>query len=164
VDAGAAARLAGALLRGGVPPELVELGLPGADSSGVWVRKGLCDTRSPPGTFAGLGEVRGGACCDGGGPARRGSPACGVLAVVVAYMLRELAQKRGEVGVCLTEGRLWVESQRRKAGGGIRAAVVAELAEGVAAGVLRVPGSRDSSRGVPAEVLWGSGRARGHRR
>ena len=45
-------------------------------------------------------------------------------------------------------------------GGVIRA----ELAEGIAAGVLRVPGSRDSSRGVPAEVLRGSGRAKGHRR
>ena len=101
---------------------MAELGLPGADSSGVWVGKGLRDMRSPPGAFAGLGEVRGGACCDGGGPARRCSPTCGVLAVAVAYRLRELAQKRGEVGVCLTEGRLWVESQRRKVGGGIRAA------------------------------------------
>ena len=30
--------------------------------------------RSPPGAFAGLGEVRGGACCDGGGFPWRRSP------------------------------------------------------------------------------------------
>ena len=55
------------------------LGLPGVKRDGIRVGRGLRDTRSPPGAFAGLGEVRGGACCDGGGPARRGSPACGVL-------------------------------------------------------------------------------------
>jgi len=73
---GAAARLAEAFLRGGVPPELAELGLPRADSRGVWVGKGLRDTRSPPGAFAGLWEVCGGACYDGGGSARLESPTC----------------------------------------------------------------------------------------
>ena len=37
---------------GGVPPELAQLGLPRADSRGVWVGKGLRDTRSPPGACA----------------------------------------------------------------------------------------------------------------
>ena len=41
--------------------------------------------RSPPGAFAGLGEVRGGVCCDGDGPAWRGSPARGVQAAGVRY-------------------------------------------------------------------------------
>ena len=51
-------------------------GVPGAYSSGVWVGKGLRDTCSPPGAFAGLGEVRGGACYDGGRSARLESLMC----------------------------------------------------------------------------------------
>ena len=39
--------------------------------------RGLRDTRSPPGAFAGLGEVRGGESKDGGGFARWLSPASG---------------------------------------------------------------------------------------
>ena len=38
-----------------------------------------------------------------GGPARRGSPACGALTIAVAYRLRKLAQKGDKVGACLTE-------------------------------------------------------------
>ena len=46
--------------------------------------------RSPPGAFAGLGEVRGGVCCVGGGPTRRGLPARGVQAAGVRYGLKQL--------------------------------------------------------------------------
>ena len=41
-----------------------------------------------------------------GGPARRGSPACGALTVAVAYRLQKLAQKGDKVGACLTEVRI----------------------------------------------------------
>ena len=68
------AQLAGTAFRGGAPPEKTELGLPGVESSGIWVGRGLHDTRSPSGAFAGLGEVRGEACCDGGGFPWRRSP------------------------------------------------------------------------------------------
>ena len=98
------ARLAGALLRGGVPPELAELGLPGADLSGVWVGKGLRDTRSPPGAFAGLGEVRGGACCDGGGFPWRSSPERGIRGSGRTYWSWQLVQKEEKGVLRLTEG------------------------------------------------------------
>ena len=68
--------------RGGAAPEKTELGLPGVESSGIWVVRGLRDTHSPPGAFAGLGEVRGGACCDGGGFPWRRSPELGHLVVL----------------------------------------------------------------------------------
>ena len=63
--------------------------------------------RSPPGTFAGLGEVRGGESKGCGGSARRLSPASGVLSTRAAYRPSYLAQedKRGP-GV-LTEGLWW---------------------------------------------------------
>ena len=64
--------------RGGASPEKSKSGLPGVESSGIWAVRGLRDTRSPPGAFAGLGEVRGGACCDGGGFPWRRSPERGV--------------------------------------------------------------------------------------
>ena len=42
---------------GGASPELAELGLPGVNSIGVWVRDGLRDMRNPPGPKSGHGEV-----------------------------------------------------------------------------------------------------------
>ena len=58
--------------RGGGSPDLAKLGRPGVKSTRIWVWGDLRGTCSPPGAFAGLGVVCGGACRDGGGPARRG--------------------------------------------------------------------------------------------
>ena len=52
-------------------PELAELGLPGVNSIGVWVRDGLRDMRNPPGPKAGCGEVLNTGRGGGGGTARR---------------------------------------------------------------------------------------------
>ena len=46
---GAAARLAGALLRGGAAPELAEIGTPGWDSSRLWVGEDPRVMRDPTG-------------------------------------------------------------------------------------------------------------------
>ena len=46
--------------------------------------------RSPPGTFAGLGEVRGGESKDGGGSARWLSPASGELGATEGILARGL--------------------------------------------------------------------------
>ena len=52
---------------------MAELGLPGADSSGIWARKGLRDLRSPPRPRVGLGgDLSAGRDCG-----------CGVRAVLV---------------------------------------------------------------------------------
>jgi hypothetical protein len=67
----AAAVLAGVELRGGAAPGMAKLGLPGVKKGNIWVGRGLRDTRSPPGAFAGLREAGCGARCVGGGPARR---------------------------------------------------------------------------------------------
>ena len=47
--------------------------------------------RSPPGAFAGLGEVRGGVRTGGGESVRRRLPARGVQAAGVRYGLKQLA-------------------------------------------------------------------------
>ena len=65
--------------------------------------------RSPPGTFAGLGEVRGGESRGCGGSARRLSPASGVLSTRAAYRPRYLAQKAEDNGVVLTEAQIGPE-------------------------------------------------------
>ena len=65
--------------------------------------------RSPPGTFAGLGEVRGGESKGCGGSAWRLSPASGVLSTRAAYRPRYLAQKGEDNGVVLTEARIGPE-------------------------------------------------------
>jgi hypothetical protein len=108
---GAAALTAGALLRGGTPPELAELGFPRADSSGVWVGKGLRDTRSPPGAFAGLGEAwSSGIVSDGGAAAVESAGECG-RAPRVHHTRIHLAQK-GQRGLgCLP--RLEIEQGGR---------------------------------------------------
>ena len=54
-------------------------GVPGIKTEQIWVRKGLRDMRSPPGTRSGHERVCGGANRDGGGSGRLHSPACGVL-------------------------------------------------------------------------------------
>ena len=82
-----------ALLRGGARPELFKLGVSGVNRAGVWVGKGLRDMRSPLEAFAGLGEVRGGVCYDGDGPARRGSLARGVQAAGVRYGQKQSSVK-----------------------------------------------------------------------
>ena len=68
-------------------------GVPGLKTEWAWVRKGLRDMRSPLEAFAGRGEVRGGVCYDGDGPARRGSPARGVQAAGVRYRLKQSSVK-----------------------------------------------------------------------
>ena len=72
--------------------------------------------RSPPGVFTGLGVVRGGACRDGGGSARRCSPACqcsgvwGVLQILIAS-----AEARGGRRVA-HRGSYWAVRRCREAG------------------------------------------------
>jgi len=78
--------------------------------------RGLRDTRSPPGAFAGLGEVRGGACCDGGGFPWRRSPERGVRGSGRTYWSWNLAQKEEKEALRLTEGLGWPELLRRAAG------------------------------------------------
>ena len=83
--------------------------VPGLKSIGLWVYDGLRDTRSPPGAFAGLGEVSGGTCCDGGGSVRRTSPASGVLRAPGATDHKIKCQKDREelrvlTGVWIKEG------------------------------------------------------------
>jgi len=58
-----------AALRGS-SPDLAKLGRPGVKSTHIWVWSDLRGTCSPPGAFAGLGEVRGGASKGSGGTAR----------------------------------------------------------------------------------------------
>ena len=81
-----------------------------------------------------------------------------VLAAGVVTAYRDWSQKDGEAGVLLTEGLMWVESQRRWPAARSGQRVVAELAEEIAAGVLRVPGLHGSARGDVAKVYKGSGR------
>ena len=89
-----------AYTRGGSAPEKTELGLPGVESSGIWAVRGLRDTRSPPGAFAGLGEVRGGACCDGGGFAWRSI--AGVRSRRLwGALLTKVASAEGRGGCCV---------------------------------------------------------------
>src|SRR6185503_411737 len=82
--------------------------------------------RSPTGAFAGLGEVSGGTCCDGGGSARRTSPASGVLRAPGATDHKIQRQKDQEELQELTG--VWIEEGGRRgvlasrSGGGIRAA------------------------------------------
>ena len=72
---------------------MFELGVSRVNRAGVWVGKGLRDMRSPLEAFAGLGEVRGGVCYDGEGPARRGSPARGMQVAGVHYELKHYRVK-----------------------------------------------------------------------
>ena len=58
----AAAVLAGVELRGGAAPGMAKLGLPGVKKGNIWVGRGLRDTRSPPGAFAGFGGVQNDGC------------------------------------------------------------------------------------------------------
>ena len=58
----------------------------------------------------------------------------------------------------LIEGCFRAELQRRCVDGEVGRRVVAELAEEIAAGVLRVPGLHGSARGDAAKVYKGSGR------
>ena len=84
-------------------------------------------------------------------------PACGILAVAMAYRLLELTQERGEVGVC--SPRAWggriarrrepaARSGRRRRRG---------VRGGVVAGVSGLLDSLGSPPGVAAEMLQGSG-------
>ena len=68
--------------RGGASPEKSESGLPGVESSGIWVGRALRDMLNPPeakgrwiGAWSDLGTARGGA-----GP--WSSPGCGVQAAL----------------------------------------------------------------------------------
>jgi hypothetical protein len=75
---GAAALDAGDQFRGGArsgSSESSNLGPPGVKTTGAWVRKELRGMRDSPGPKAGHERVCGGASSDGGGSARRGSPA-----------------------------------------------------------------------------------------
>jgi len=83
--AGAAERLAGALLRGGAPSEQAELALPGVKSTRAWGWGDLRGACSPPEAFASLGEGLSGESEGYGGSARRLSPASGVLSPGVDY-------------------------------------------------------------------------------
>mgnify|MGYP001023445404 CR=1 FL=1 len=51
---------------------------------------------------------------DGGGSARRLSPASEVLSARAAYDLRQQVQRKGEVQAVLTERLWWPESRRRR--------------------------------------------------
>ena len=91
--------------RGGASPELAELGLPGVNSIGVWVRDGLRDMLNPPGPKTGRGEVLNAGRDGGGGTARWRIAGAGVRAVLgvrgECKRAVELAQGTGRaVGVC----------------------------------------------------------------
>jgi len=81
----AAARLAGALLRGGARPEVAKIGHPDVDLSGFWIRERPRGTRGSPGPRAERGDALGGGCRAGGVSTRRGSPACGNPALEKAH-------------------------------------------------------------------------------
>jgi hypothetical protein len=108
--------------RGGASPECTELGAPGRDSNGDWVREDHRIMRSQPGATSRSGKAQGGESCGGSRSARQRSPACGVPAAGAGYGLRHLAQKGQERVLVLTEGSNWPEKQRRVAGGEVRAA------------------------------------------
>jgi hypothetical protein len=66
--------------------------------------------------------------------------------------------------VVLTEGLDWAELRRRVAGVADRRRCMDGVGEEAAAGVFQASGSRDSTRGAPAEVLLGPGGLRSRRR
>jgi hypothetical protein len=102
---------------------------PGLKSTRTWVWGGLRGTCSPPGAFAGLGEVRGGASSCGGGCARRDTPASGCSGDSKGYSLPNLAQKVWDGLRVLTEGR---NGRKRRAGSAVTligGVVRAELAD-----------------------------------
>ena len=72
--------------RGGASPEKSESGLPGVESSGIRVARGLRDTRDAPGHSAGLGKDCNGERGYCGGSARRGSPELCVLPTPGVYL------------------------------------------------------------------------------
>ena len=74
---------------------MAELGLPGVNSIGVWVRDGLRDMRNPPGSKTGRGEVLNAGRDGGGGTARwriAGARVRAVLGVRNVQVLQKLAQ------------------------------------------------------------------------
>ena len=113
----------------GSSPDLAKLGCPGVKSTRTWVWGGLRGTCSPPGAFAGLGEVRGGASSCGGGCARRDTPASGCSGDSRGYGLPNLAQKVWDGLRVLTEG--WNRRKRRAGSAAtlIGGVVRAELAD-----------------------------------
>ena len=98
--AGGGAGSAGGEPSGGGLPEFVEIDAPGVKLSRDLAWDGQGDTCKPPGPRIGPGGAQSCACNGGGGPGVGNPPACGVLAVAMAYRLLELAQERGVVGVC----------------------------------------------------------------
>ena len=89
---------------GGAAPEKTELGLPGADSNGVWVGRHLRGMRKAlvaMGRWFGAPSVT---LVGDGGSAAQGSPVLACSGSYGAPWLRELAQKQEGVGAQLTGG------------------------------------------------------------
>ena len=90
--------------RGGAAPEKTGLGLPGADSNGVWVGRHLRGMRKAlvaMGRWFGAPSVT---LVGDGGSAAQGSPVLTCSGSYGAPWLRELAQKQAGVGAQLTGG------------------------------------------------------------
>ena len=72
--------------------------------SGFWVRERPRGTHGSPGPRAERGDALCGGCCAGGGPTRRGSPACGIPALGRAYGPSNLTLKNKRGSGVLTGG------------------------------------------------------------
>jgi hypothetical protein len=84
--AGGGGNMPANLFRGGAArgsPDFTVNGALGVKSSGSWVWCDQCIMRDLPGAKAGLGDALGCARGDGGGSARRRTPACGVPVLAV---------------------------------------------------------------------------------
>ena len=79
-------------------PELAELGLPGVNSIGVWVKDGLRDMRNPPGPKTARGEVLN-AGRDGGG----GTTRWHIASARVRAVLGVRGERCDTLGVCTVE-------------------------------------------------------------
>ena len=93
---------------------------------------------------------------DGGGSARRLSPASGVLSTRAAYDLRQPAPKRKGIQAVLTGVLVRPELQCRMGGGDDRRQRKIGFAEEVGAAVLLASGSHEWAHGVPANTCRGS--------
>ena len=146
--------------RGGGVAGVSESGVPGADSSRIWVGRHLREMGKPMEATAGNGRARECENGCGGGSAWRITPASGVLTSSASYGSTQLAQSDQGGELTLTEGAGWGLLQRRSAGGGSACGARGPVG-GAPLGSSRL---HVRARGVPATKPRGSARFGLHRR
>jgi hypothetical protein len=95
----------------------VELGLPGVKTEWAWIKKGLCDMRSPPGALVGFGEARSVELGGGGGSAWRCIAGVRCSKGSRGYSLQVLAPKGSGRATGAHRGLDWMDARRSSAGG-----------------------------------------------